>query len=59
VAGSTATYNGSLSNAVVLSSWTYKNLQINGSGTFLPLGEPLTIQENLTLTQGTLDKYRQ
>src|SRR5205814_1595427 len=42
-------------NTVILSTWTYKNLQVNGSGgRFYPTGA-LWVNESLALTAGTLD----
>ena len=53
--GSSVTYisNGA---SLILSSWTYRNLVINGSGgVFVVSGGSVTVNENLTLTAGTLD----
>ena len=55
LAGSTVTYtsNGA---SIVMSSWTYRNLVINGpSGVFTVSGGSLTVNENLTITAGTLN----
>src|SRR5262249_7594524 len=42
--------------SIVLSSWTYGNLQINGSnGTFNITTGPVTVNGALTLTAGTLE----
>jgi hypothetical protein len=56
-AGSTVTYNATSGTNLVYSTWTYKNLNINGSGgTFNPASAAgLTINENLTVVNGTLD----
>ncbi|MFA5975688.1 MAG: hypothetical protein WC859_05915, partial [Elusimicrobiota bacterium] len=55
LAGSSVTYNSS-GASIVLSTWTYRNLIIDGNGgTFSIQGGSLTINENLTLNAGTLD----
>ncbi len=56
VAGSTITYNNGGGTNLVYSTWTYKNLFINGAGTFNPSSAVgLTVNENLTVAAGTLD----
>src|SRR6202035_983173 len=43
-------------NSLVYSTWTYRNLVINGpGGSFLISGGSLTVNESLTLTAGSLD----
>src|SRR5207237_212179 len=57
LAGSSVTYtSGGIS--IVLSSWTYKNLIINGSGgTFnTPPATSLAVNETLSLLAGTLNQ---
>jgi hypothetical protein len=55
LAGSTVTYN-SAGTSIVLSTWVYRNLQINNAnGVFSVVVGSLTVKENLTLTAGTLD----
>jgi len=54
VAGSTVTYT-SLGTSIVLSTWTYRNLRINGSGAVFNSTGSLSVLENVTLTAGTLD----
>src|SRR5205814_1485745 len=53
LAGSTITYNGTATSPV-LSTWTYQNLAINGSGAFNAAGN-LTVNGRLSLTAGTLN----
>src|SRR5439155_48255 len=55
LAGSTVTYNSG-GSSIVLSTWTYRNLQINGAnGTFTVVNSSIGVKENLTLAAGTLD----
>ncbi len=55
LAGSTVTYNATSGIVLLLSTWTYTNLQINGSGgTFKPQAAVVT-NENLIVAAGTLD----
>jgi hypothetical protein len=56
VAGSTVTFNptASTSGALIYSTWTYRNLIVNGAATTTAAGN-LTVVENLTLNAGTLD----
>ncbi len=53
--GSSVTYNGITSTLPLLSTWTYRNLHVNGSGGTFSATGGLTIKENLTLSAGTLD----
>src|SRR5439155_14814517 len=54
--GSTVTYNATTGSPVVLSTWTYRNLVINGANTtFTIVSSSIAVKENLTLTAGTLD----
>ena len=56
LAGSSVTYNATSGAPLVFSTWTYRNLIINGSGaTFTVVGGSVTVNENLTLTAGTFD----
>src|SRR5262249_9062944 len=55
LAGSTVTYNATSGSPVVMSTWTYRRLQINGTSQNFPAAGNLTIQESLVLTAGTLD----
>ena len=54
LAGSTVTYN-SAGTSIVLSTWVYRNLQINGNGSFTIVVGSLTVNESLTLAAGTLN----
>jgi hypothetical protein len=56
VANSSVTYSGTSGSPVLLSSWVYRNLIIDGAGeTFNVAGGSLTIMENLRLTAGAVD----
>src|SRR5581483_12432194 len=53
LSGSTVTYENTAGTTVLLSTWTYKNLVINGSGgTFNAPTGGLTVGESLTVSGG-------
>src|SRR6185295_18233322 len=54
LAGSTVTFN-SAGISIVLSTWTYRNLRINGTGGTFNATGAIDVDENLTLSAGTLD----
>ena len=54
LAGSSVTYTSG-GASIVRSTWTYRNLVINGvNGIFTIIGGSVTVNENLTITAGTL-----
>jgi hypothetical protein len=54
LAGSSVTYAATSGSAPILSSWTYRNLAVNGSGATYRTTGALTVNEVLTLSGGTL-----
>src|SRR5262249_13463062 len=52
--GSTVAYVSSGGNSLVISSWTYRNLWINGTSAY-NLTAALNVLENLTISAGTVD----
>jgi len=56
ISGSTITYAATSGTTPILSTWTYRNLVFNGSGgTFTTPSGGLTVNENFTLSTGTVD----
>src|SRR5262249_53573329 len=55
--GSSVTYNGTATNLPFLSTWTYRNVVIGGTGTFTTNGNT-SINGNFTVNAGTISFSR-
>ncbi len=53
--GSTVTYTVSGGVPVIFTTWTYQNLQVNGSGFTYQAKGQLTVNQDLSILAGTLD----
>ena len=54
VGGSTVTYGANSGTVAILSTWTYRNLVVNGSGGTFNLSSGIVVNEGLILTTGTV-----
>ncbi len=56
LSGSTVTYSNTAGTTAILSTWTYRNLTINGSGGTFSSPATLNVNETLTISSGTFSQ---